>query len=410
MIIGIVEVMPKGRITLVESVSKIFSGKVEVMPKGHVTLVESVAKIYCSDQGNSVKIFINSEIVDEVLNMFDSVPNVEIVPRKLGEELTEYFERIKDYHTDKIYITTMDKHFEKFYEFFTYSSINLFIHDIDHWFGTSFLRNLRSFFYGFTFSIKLIYDFKVNFIYAAKKRKIIKKLKSCGGKFVVLNNNLKKELSAFVDESIIEVIPFSFYDKRLINRSYLNKTLRICIPGIISNKRRDYLGVLDFLDKNYELLKSKIELDLLGYPSFSEDGDRIIQKAEELIKKGMKIHLHGYDYIPADVFNENLSRADIILGNLKIHVEKFSFYGKTKETGVTFTLIRAAKPGIISIGYDIMEELKSSVLFYENFDQLKEILLKLADNRDYLDKLKKEAQSNSLYFEPSLIYNRLRSN
>jgi hypothetical protein len=49
-------------------------------------------------------------------------------------------------------------------------------------------------------------------------------------------------------------------------------------------------------------------------------------------------------------------------------------------------------------------------LFYENLDKLKEILIKLADNRDYLDKLKKEAQNNSLYFEPSLIYNRSRSN
>ena len=40
-------------------------------------------------------------------------------------------------------------------------------------------------------------------------------------------------------------------------------------------------------------------------------------------------------------------------------------------------------------------------LFYENLDKLKEILIKLAYNRDYPDKLKKEAQNNSLCFEPS---------
>jgi hypothetical protein len=49
-------------------------------------------------------------------------------------------------------------------------------------------------------------------------------------------------------------------------------------------------------------------------------------------------------------------------------------------------------------------------LFHEKLDKLKEILINLADNRYYPDKLKKEAQNNSLYFEPSLIYNSSRSN
>jgi hypothetical protein len=253
----------------------------------------------------------------------------------------------------------------------------------------------------------LVYDFKVNFIYPLQRKKIINKIKRNGGKFVVLSSILKKELSIYINKDLIDVVPFSFYDKNLTDKSLLNTRLRICIPGTLSNTRRDYLGILDLFDDNSELFKTKIELDLLGCPIQKED-DKIIQRARLLIFKGLKIHLYEHSFIPNEIFNENLSKADIILGNLKIQQGKFSFYGKTKETGVTFALIRAAKPGVIAEGYDIMDELKSSVLYYKDRDQLKTILLRLANDKDYLEILKKEAQKNSQSFEPSLIYKNLQ--
>jgi len=301
----------------------------------------------------------------------------------------------------------MEKYYNEFSEFISSTPINLFIHNIDEWFNLSFIKRVSSFFYGFTLSRKLVYDFKVNFIYPLQREKIINKIKRNGGKFVVLSSILKKELSIYINKDLIDVVPFSFYDKNLTDKSLLNTRLRICIPGTLSNTRRDYLGILDLFDDNSELFKTKIELDLLGCPIQKED-DKIIQRAKLLIFKGIKIHLYEHSFIPTEIFNENLSKADIILGNLKIQQGKFSFYGKTKETGVTFALIRAAKPGVIVEGYDIMDELKSSVLYYKDMDQLKTILLRLADDKDYLEILKKEAQKNSQSFEPSLIYKNLQ--
>ena len=380
-------------------------GIIEVMPFGHFTLVESVAKIYSSDPNNSVKIFINSDTESKIVELVKSSANIELVLRK-EEELHKYFSRIIKFELDIIYIITIEKYYDEFYEFISSAPINLFIHNIDEWFNISFIKRVSSFFYGFTLSKKLVYDFKVNFIYPLQREKIIDKVKRNGGKFVVLSSILKKELSAYIKNDSIEVIPFSFYDKNLTDKSLLNTRLRICIPGTLSNTRRDYLGILDLFDNNSELFRTKIELDLLGCPIQKED-DKIIQRAKLLIFKGIKVHLYEYPFIPNDIFNENLSKADIILGNLKIRQGKFSFYGKTKETGVTFALIRAAKPGIIPEGYNIIDELKSSVLYYRDMDQLKKILSRLSDDKNYLKILKKEAQKNSQSFEPSLIYKNL---
>jgi hypothetical protein len=382
-------------------------GIIEIMPFGHFTLVECVAKVYCSDPNNSVKIFINSNTESKIVELVISSSNIELVLRKEEEELHKYFSRINEFKLDILYITTMGKYYNEFYEFIFSAQINLFIHNIDEWFNLSFIKRISSFFYGFTLSKKLIYDFKVNFIYPIQRDKIIDKVKRNGGKFVVLSSILKKELSLYIKNDLIEIIPFSFYDKKLTDKSQLNTRLRICIPGTLSNNRRDYLGILDLFDINSELFSTKIELDLLGYPLQKED-NKIIQKAKLLVIKGIKVHLYEHSFIPTGIFNENLSKADIILGNLKIQQGKFSFYGKTKETGVTFALIRAAKPGIIVEGYDIMDELKSSVLYYKDMDQLKEILLRLVDDKVYLDILKKEAQKNSQSFEPFLIYKNLR--
>jgi hypothetical protein len=342
------------------------------------------------------------------VELVKSSSNIEIVLRKKEEVLSEYFSRINKFKLDVIYITTLEYYYDEFYKFIFNAPIKLFIHNIDEWFNLSFLKSVSSFVYGLSLSKKLVYDFKVNFLYPRKRERIIEKVKQNGGKFVVLSTILKKELSAYVENDLIEVIPFSFYDKNLPDLSQLNTRLRICIPGILTNNRRDYLGVLDFLDKNSEFFRTRIELDLLGH-SYKKEEDIIIQRAKALILKGFKIYLYEYSFIPASIFNENLSKADIILGNLKIQQGKFSFYGKTKETGVTFTLIRAAKPGIIAEGYEIVDELRSSVLYYSDMDQLKEILLRLVNNKDYLEMLKKEALKNSQFFKPFLIYQILRA-
>jgi hypothetical protein len=381
-------------------------GIIEVMPSGHFTLVECVANVYCSDPNNSVKIFINNNTESKILELVNSTSNIELVLRQEEEPLHKYFSRINKLKLDILYITTMEKYYNEFYEFIFNAQINLFIHNIDEWFNLSFIKRIFSFFYGFSLSKKLIYDFKVNFIYPIQREKIVDKIKRNGGKFVVLSSLMKKELSIYIKNDLIEIVPFSFYDKKLTDKSQFNTRLRICIPGTLSINRRDYLGILNLFDINSELFVTKIELDLLGYPLQKEDF-KIIQEAKLLVIKGIKVHLYEHSFIPTYIFNENLSKADIILGNLKIQQGKFSFYGKTKETGVTFALIRAAKPGIMVEGYEIMDELKSSVLIYKDLNQLKEILIRLADDKNYLAILKKEAQRNSISFEPALIYKNL---
>jgi hypothetical protein len=70
-------------------------------------------------------------------------------------------------------------------------------------------------------------------------------------------------------------------------------------------------------------------------------------------------------------------------------------------------MIRAAKPGILPSDYVLIDELKSSSLIYDDYSKLNFIIKNLVDNKGALHLLKKEAQKNSLLFNPYYIYKNL---
>jgi hypothetical protein len=88
---------------------------------------------------------------------------------------------------------------------------------------------------------------------------------------------------------------------------------------------------------------------------------------------------------------------------MNVIVDKFSSYGKTKESGIVYTMIRCAKPGILPSQYPILTEIKSSTLTFNSYNDLKAILYNISNKRERLDELLIEAKKNSLYFAPSCL-------
>ncbi len=88
-------------------------------------------------------------------------------------------------------------------------------------------------------------------------------------------------------------------------------------------------------------------------------------------------------------FDEQLNKADLILGNLMIDHGAKSTYGKSMESGLPFSMIKKAKPCLMIKGYNYPINLQSSVVEYSDNNDLKRILEGLVSDNKIGRKLKK---------------------
>jgi hypothetical protein len=106
-------------------------------------------------------------------------------------------------------------------------------------------------------------------------------------------------------------------------------------------------------------------------------------------------------------YDKELALSDIILGNMNVVLNRHSQYGRTKETGLPFAMIKAAKPGILPDNYPVPEEIISSTIRYESYDHLGKILTGLIKDRQAVTDLQKMALENSYFFSPGNIYKQI---
>jgi hypothetical protein len=379
-------------------------GIIEIMPLGHYTLVDSVARIYGSDPANEIYIFTQKkgfEVLSPIINEIKA--KVEIIFKKEDETVEEFLGKIKGFHPDRVYIITLERYFREIIRADFSCPIHLFIHNIEDWFRLSPGILIYRFFAKIYLLKIILYNVKICFIYPFYKKRIINKTFKSGGKFVVLNKILKKELETYVSAEKLEVIPFSVY-KPSIKREFKHSLpVRLCIPGMVDSERRDYYSLFKALEEEIGFFRNTIELDLLGGIAYNIGGDKIIQEADRLIKKGLKINYYPVSLVPLKEFDEQLSKADIIVGNMNVEINKFSTYGKTKDSGIIFTMIRVAKPGMLPGNYALIDELKTSSLIFADYREFARQVKRLVSEPEFLKNLTLAAEKNSLHFEPSKL-------
>lgn len=351
---------------------------------GHITLIDSVVRIFSSDPGNKVRLFVSEQHEVEGLKLINRIgrSNSEVLPFRMPNTASGLKILITPDHQLKITYQLVKKGDPAW----------LIIHNIDDWFELGWKRTFRQ------VSDALIKDKNLVLgYYLAKRavrgnrlRKAITKaiIAKKDSNFVVLNKDLKVALSEYVSSDKIKIIPFSIHDPEIKDLSEQNIRVRICIPGILSQKRRDYLGVFQLLESLPKDIADKIELDLLGRVSKSpaEMSNTVVEAAQTLINKGFHIHLRSNEYVEMEEFDRELGKADIILGNLNLDQGGGSLYGKTKESGVPFTMVRAGKPGILPLGYSTLEGFEEATIYYSNYKELRNLLVDylLTEKLEYL--------------------------
>ena len=390
----------------------------EIAPHGHYPYVESITQVFTAVPENEVVIFTNEKGQQHLQHIVANDSNIDhqisLIIKQNTEGYDEFFQSIQNF--DKIIVVTLEAYAREPYlmmQAFNKTEFNCpiyyVVHNLDFWFQQSLFDKIKNIFFKLTSFKDFTYRLKVYFYYTLINQSIISKVIKSKGRFVTMTQAMGDALAKYVSSKHVAIIPFSVFDDKKIHKLPTNTQLRVCIPGFLSEARRDYDAIFKLLDNDSEqFLKTHIEWDFLGGINKAENGQAIKIKAEKYISEGHKIHVYE-SFISMEEFDDNLSKADIILGNMHLQQGANSVYGKTKETGIIFTMIKAAKPGILPTEYPCDTNLKSSVLTFNNYDDVLEILKQLFNNRNELAILQAKALENALKFTPLSIYAQLDS-
>jgi hypothetical protein len=381
-------------------------GIIEICESNHYTAVEALALTYATSLENHITIFTLKEMAHH-FQFQDS--NISIITPKNNGDLIDFLNSINTADLDRIHINTISKYYKEFSTINWKVELILTIHNIDIWLDNA-LHKRWSLLKHKLFNYKVEnYKLKLNLYLPIKyfikeiklqtyRDKIIKDLLIKKNKVLVYSEAQSNYLVNFFKKEDILVFPFCVHQP-IKDTSINNSKIRICIPGSVDNHRRDYSGLFKLLENHINTFKNHLSIDLLGYIPKLER--HLIPAILKLQKLGLEI-IFNTDFIDQNEYQHRLSLCDIILGNLRVSLNNQSKYGETKETGVIFNMIKAAKPGIFPSSYPIPKNLKKVCLVYE--DNLGEVINHLVTNNSKLKELKQKAKIAAKEYEPKKLY------
>ena len=218
----------------------------------------------------------------------------------------------------------------------------------------------------------------------------------------VIYHPLKDHIRANTDyEKEIFTLPTSIFENaKTMKRQEDEGKLKIVIPGLIQGHRKDYGAVFPAFETLFKHHKEKIKLCVPGLP-VGKFGRQIYNKFKDMEQKGCDVEIFDH-FVPDDTFDDILTQSDIILAPIRIKTRADGdieeIYGKTVGSGVVFNAIQYAKPIIVPAEFNMLPELESSTLKYSDSIELEYMVTELMSNPEKLQKLKREALTNSQKF------------
>lgn len=386
-------------------------GIIELADTAHYTYVESIALIYSSNPDHQVYIFTTDKGRQNLQHLISQQIALILIDPVATPDI---FSTIASFQLNKAYIVTLEPYTtisfdiaQQFLKATIAYPIHYVIHNIDFWFQQNIGHKIKQVIYYAKDIKSLVYAIKKAFYYTLWNKRILQKVQRSAGKLVVLSSALAQELKHYFPQEQIEIVPFSVYSNAIPDKSAANIRLRVCFPGYVSAIRRDYFSVLKMMDN--EQMRALVEFDFLGGIAVADQGNEILALAKQYKAKGAIIHCYEKPSVNIVEFDQNLAKADIVLGNLHQKVGPQSKYGKSKESGLLFTMIKAAKPGIVPADYPCEPALQSSVLYFTDYSAAEKLLLQLAQERTSITLLKENAIVNSNFYTPQNVLSRLES-
>lgn len=324
--------------------------------------------------GYEVFFFTTTELQKRLAEKFDN--GVNWVVMEDSETFPVFYKRITSEvnknRIDLLLINTIEENFtELAAELKTTKSKNILtLHNVNFWFRHS--------------------NWFLSDSYKANKHKIV--LKKEMDAYCVLSDNVKNYFTAtYKPNKPVFVFPYSIYEPHQTSPA---NEISFAVPGSIDVARRDYNLILDCFEalhkENYQF-----NLYLLGSPAY-DYGKAIIERAKELKQSG--IHIEYFEkLVEQNVFDALITKSTFILSPLQPAIRD-EHYGKSKETGCFFDMIRYSKPGIVPEYVPAPPQMHTSVLCYSDKDSLSGLLRKIMTDEKFRNDYSVRAKKNSELF------------
>lgn len=373
-------------------------------------VVNAVVKTYASDPGNTVYIFTTPEAADLIKAQDNTAQNIQYVLMGENESASDFLARTHAYQLDRIHLTTVTKFFKSFYFFNPPSTCKVFFHfhNIELWFESSVsiqAKRLWKVFSNYNKEVKIIRQLK----YSLKdiwwdfyRKKFIGKVAKNGTGLIILSEAQRFHLNKYLNASNAIIFPTLIFEpEQHQDFSAGNAKIRVCIPGSVSQGRREYMKLLDILEAHTDYYSQNFTIDLLGFIPQGEQA--LFTRIKALKAAGLDILYYDY-FIDVKQFDIELYKSDIILSNILIDDGKGM---QTKETAAVYHMIRGAKPGIFPAGFALDADFKDTVVFFETYPLLHNVFSELQADKSRLQQLKASAMKVSLNYAPESLLKRL---
>lgn len=387
-------------------------GIIEVSEPNHYSAVNGLLKTYASNLNNEIIVYTLPSI-QKALEENGLPNNSSLVVLERRQSLKKLLGDLEKIAFDRIHICTIFDNYLEFSQFKPQTKEVFFhVHQCEEWYNDNFSRAINT----LVPSLKnkdqnraysrIVARAAVDYLIyrPIRKKMLVQYEQNYRLEIIVHSEGQKEALIEYSCKSPITVFPFAIYEG-MEDNSQSNELLTICIPGVITQAKRDYLGLFKALQQNSETLSDRIFLDLLGYISDREKESMGIAIAN-LIDSGYKVHYHD-SFVYGKEFDRAIANCDLLLNNQFISKNSTEVYGKTKESGMIFNMLRAAKPGILPKEYNVSSEFQDCSLFFDSYPHLIEIVTEVLDNPAQLKQLKAAAKELSVRYLPKNLYSRL---
>jgi hypothetical protein len=389
-------------------------GIIEVSEPNHYSAVNGLLKTYASEPSNKIIVYTLPSI-QRALKENGLPANASVVVLEESQSLKNLLNDVENIAFDRIHICTI---FDNYFEFAQFKpqvkEIFFHVHQCEEWYNDNFNRAINTLLPSLKnkdqnrkysrIIARAVIDYLV---YRPLRKKMLTQFaKNYQLKIIVHSTGQKEVLLEHGCKLPIIVFPFAIYEG-MTDSSQANQVLRICIPGVITQTKRDYLGVFQALKQNASTLGDRLDVYLLGYITNREKKD-MGAAISDLKASGYKVYYHD-DFVYGEEFDRAIASCDLLLNNQFIKKNSTEVYGKTKESGMIFNMLRAAKPGLLPREYSVSPEFNDCTLFFDSYPQLIELIQKVLDNPQLLQQLKAAAQELSASYSPTNLYSRLVS-
>jgi hypothetical protein len=379
----------------------------EICIPTHYSAINGLIKTYSTDSSNTISLYTFASIAQAIRENGVS-NNTSIHVLDDDTSINSVLSEIEKIPFDRIHLCSIESHFQEFAQFKpNVKEVFFHVHDVDIWFESDFKTGFKNWLFHLKNrpqkireTAKFVRDI---FVRNPQRNTILRNIQAKKHQYIVHSTGQKNYLKEFVEEKSITIFPFAInegIDKPLIK----NDKIRICVPGIVTDSRRDYTGLFSIIDNILPQIKDKLVFDFLGFVEKSEP--HLLQKMQQFEQQGLEIYYYT-DFVFGEKFDNALDKSDLLLNNQKVTTSHTTKYGVTKESGMLFNMIRATKPGILPAAYAVDTAFEQAILYYDSEKNLTNILLGLAEKTIPLENFQKAAIEIAQEFTPKNLYSRL---